>query len=211
MAFHAATPLLSGQQLSTVAQRNGNLFIVADHKEKQLTFEGLDSHPSIAPDRQSVVFVRRTPGFEIATGLGPADRNEIRSIELSTGNHVVIARGYAGGFEPKSPDLVFAGFSYPRYSSDLRYIFVVAETWATGSSIRRVPVKGKRPVEYVCKGDAVEPILSGPWSGYVVVHKETRALGHVYEYVLLSPSLVEVRRLGSDEKVIAQVQSGKLK
>jgi hypothetical protein len=71
-----------------VMPKGGNIFYVAaGGRSIQITSEGLDSAPSISCDGQKIVFVRKTPGYVIDTGLGDVEDNElwIASIRVAVG------------------------------------------------------------------------------------------------------------------------------
>ena len=105
--------------------RDGNVFYIAqDGRSIQITSEGIDSDPSLSADGRKIVFVRRTPGYVIDTGLGDVEDNElwIASADGSEKPHKVF-RGHPGGFDT-SKNLVVAGFGRPQFSADARKIIL---------------------------------------------------------------------------------------
>ena len=121
--------------IRSVSVRNGNIYATtSDGQIIWITSSGLDSDPSLSPNKHLIVFVRQTPTFKIDTGLGATNANELW-IANASGNASPrrILIGHPGGHNADE-NLVLAGFASPRFSRDGHRIHFLSQTWATGPS-----------------------------------------------------------------------------
>jgi hypothetical protein len=181
-----------------VGTNDGNIFYIsADGRSIQITSEGLDSAPSLSCDGRRVVFVRRTPGYVIDTGLGDVEDNEIWVASIG-GNEkpLKVFRGHAGGFNI-SKNLVVAGFERPQFSADGRKIYFVATTWATSSAVHVLDLSTGRN-QFLESGHSVEPICSGQYKGYIIIDRDIlpRGGGRYDEYWLFDPNGHRLKAIG---------------
>jgi len=188
----------------SVTVKEGNIFFVGrDGRSVQLTAEGLDSDPSLSHDNLKVVFVRRTPGFAIDTGLGDVEENELW-IAPSDGRQKPqkILRGHPGGSDWRK-DLVVAGFRTPRFSADSRRIYFVATTWATSPAVHVLDIASGM-THFLESGHSVEPIYSGPYRGYLIINRNIlpKGGGRYSEYWLYDPAGRRLKAIGQGRELL---------
>jgi hypothetical protein len=196
----------------TVSIKDGNVvFSAKDGSTVLITSLGLDSDPELSVDRRLIVFVRRTPGMTIATGLSETDKNELWVGDVF-GKQVPrrVLTGHAGEFEV-SDRLVLAGFSHPQFSPDSKRIYFVTETWATGSTVRMLDVDSG-VVRLLYRGEGVEVMKSGKYAGYIIALKAIPHAfppPHIFRYWLLDQNGKDVAEIGDKESDVRIFKSGR--
>jgi hypothetical protein len=166
LAACMSTAAVAGQPPG-VFERYGNIhYRAADGSTRQLTRDGKNGEPVLAPDGRTVAFIHtdtvgREEGESGLTSLGIADG--------PTG----AVRRLAGPRPHAEPKLNFASFGNPVFSLDGGYVYVDADAWTTSSAVHQVDVAtGKR--RFVIDGSMLAVIRSGPYRGYLLVQR------HIY-------------------------------
>ena len=158
---------------ATVTADAGNIFLVgAEGKRLQLTKEGIDSEPAVAPNGKLIVFVRRTSLASIAAGSGEPEANELWLIDSSGRNAHRIIRARA------SADMkeVLAGLSFPVFSPDSKTIYFLSVAWATSNAVHSVDLDSQH-IRFVVAGNSLELVPSGRFSGDLIVQQHRYWLG----------------------------------
>ena len=192
-----------------VSEREGNIiFIAQDGARRQVTDRHLDAEPSLSFDNRQAVFVRRTPGHPIETGIDAVDDNElwVAPVDGSGAPRRVLA-GHAGGFDP-GPEMVLAGFGAPQFSPDGKRIYFTAATWATASAIHTLDLTTGKTT-FLFPGLGVEVIRTGEHAGFLIGEKDpiTQDRGRIVIYWLLNPDGSEVRRIGETADDVTQFKT----
>jgi hypothetical protein len=181
----------------TVSIKDGDVFFKAkDGSAIQITSSGLDSDPSLSVDAKLVVFVRRTPEAKIATGAGMLDTNELWVADTKAGRDA--RRILAGHHEsPDSDKLSLAGFSSPKFSTDARRVYFLAQIAATSEHLFMLDLRSQQ-VRFICRALEVEVIHSGEYAGFLIVFKDIPRVmaGHICRYWLLDSDGKDVGEIG---------------
>ena len=194
----------------TVSIKDGNVFSKAkDGSAIQITSSGLDSDPSLSVDTKLVVFVRRTPESKIFTGAGSMDTNELWVADTKAGEaaHRVLV-GHAE--TPDSDKLSLAGFSLPKFSTDARRVYFLAQIAATSEHLFMLDLRSQQ-VHFICRALAVEVLHSGKYAGFLIVLKDIPRVmpGHVCRYWLLNPDGKDVGEIGEKESDVRAFKTGR--
>ncbi len=182
----------------TVSVKDGNLFFNAkDGSTSQITSTGLDSDPSLSPDKKFVVFVRRTPLHKINTAIGPVDGNELWIKDTSSKSE---AQQILVGWEAGVDGIPFAGFHEPRFSLDAGRIYFVQEIGWPCHDVLMLELKSGE-IRDLGKGMAVEVMESGEYAGYLLVLRCSCRVWPEYSlrYWLLDSTGGDVRGLQGTE------------
>lgn len=205
MLFIAALAVgAAGAQAQTVSDEGGDIvFTDKAGSQKQITTSHLDSDPSLSDDNRRIVFVRRTPGRTIGTGISDADKNELwlALVDGAKAPWRVLA-GHAGSFT--GPDLMLAGFSCPQFSPDGKRVYFVAETWATSAAIYVLDVETGKTT-FLDTASSLEVIGVGKHKGFLIVEETplTEDRGRISEFWLLDQNGRHIQRIGETEADVA--------
>ena len=194
----------------TVSIKDGNVFYNAkDHRTIQITSSGLDSDPSLSVNTKRIIFVRRTPEAKIATGAGLLDTNELWVADTTAGGDT--HRILAGHQEKVDSDrLSLAGFSSPKFSTDARRVYFLAQIAATSEHLFMLDLRSQQ-VHFICRALAVEVLHSGKYAGFLIVLKDIPRVmpGHVCRYWLLNPDGKDVGEIGEKESDVRAFKTGR--
>ncbi len=184
----------------TVSIKDGKVFYTPkDASAIQITSSGLDSDPSLSLNTKLVVFVRRTPEAKIATGAGLLDTNELWVADTKVGGdtHRILVGHHEA---PDSDKLSLAGFSSPKFSTDARRVYFLAQIAATSEHLFVLDSRSQQ-VRFICRALEVEVIHSGEYAGFLVVLKDIPRImpGHVCRYWLLDLDGKDVGEIGEKE------------
>jgi dipeptidyl aminopeptidase/acylaminoacyl peptidase len=190
----------------TVRVSAGNVYYraTASAPEQQLTAQGRDTAATLSPDGATVVFVRRAPGREIATGSGASEATELWLVRVDgTGARRLVASHAAAKMEA-----VLAEFDHPQFSPDGRRIYFLSAAWATSGAIHVVDV-GSGAERFVCAGNTLEMIPRGRYAGHLIVaqHRYFLSPGTYDWFWLLTPEgrevgpIADARRPDADERL----------
>ncbi|HVO97587.1 MAG TPA: hypothetical protein VMT15_05940 [Bryobacteraceae bacterium] len=183
----------------SVSVKDGNVFLKArDGGTIQITSSGLDSDPSLSLNQKLVVFVRRTPEAKIATGAGLLDTNELWIAETVAGSeaHRILA-GHQEAFDSKKPSL--AGFTSPRFSTDGRNVYFLAQIAATSQHLFLLDLKSQQ-VRFLCRALSVEVLQTGEYAGFLIVLKDLPRVmpGRFVRYWLVKSNGEDVGDIGEE-------------
>lgn len=178
------TPWTTGASAVRVLDRDGNLFAMrSDGTELQLTSDGIDSQPNLAPDGTKVVFVRKTGQSTSEVWFGDTEaRDRVRRLV-------------------KTPlDLNGRGFDQvytPKFSPDSTAVYFLIPYAGTTQAIIRVSLF-RTELEFICAALNFEVVLGGQYRGDLVaqVRKAKLAQGYYDWYWLLTPGGKEVGVVG---------------
>jgi len=128
---------------SSVAVKDGNIVLLQDGRERQLTKSGKDAGPVLSPDGKSVAFTR--VGNPASTGSqgdckSGAQADELRRIRVDGTGEELLVRGREGKNDPKQS---ICDFSSKQFSSDGRYIYFLSPAWATSAALHRYDINTK--------------------------------------------------------------------
>ena len=193
----------------SVSATDGNIvFIDQNGTRRLLTSSHLDSEPSLSVDGSHVVFVRRTPGHPIDTGIGSVDDNELWTVPVDRPQELRrVLAGHSGGYNQEK-NLVLAGFAVPQSSQDGTKVYFISTTWVTSAAIHVLnPSTGQTKLLYA--GLDVEVIREGSYKGFLIGTKDpsTADRGRIVEYWLLDPDGREVRRIGETKADLARFKT----
>ena len=179
----------------TSFEREGNIYIKnAEGKVQALTNTGKDSQPCLSPNGKIVVFIRSTGKNISEPSPFQWEANEIRSINLETGEEKLLIRGRkADSVEDTLSDL-----TRPCFSPDGQKIYFMSSAWATSLAIHVMNSDGTEE-QFLTSGDSLEVLQEGEYGdirceGYLIVEKHKYFLGGgSYDWHwLLSPDGKEV-------------------
>jgi WD40-like Beta Propeller Repeat len=126
---------------SSVAVKDGNIVLLQDGRERQLTKSGKD--PALSPDGKWVAFTR--VGNPASTGSqgdckSGAQADELRRIRVDGTGEELLVRGREGRNDPKQS---ICDFSSKQFTSDGRYIYFLSPAWATSAALHRYDTSTK--------------------------------------------------------------------
>jgi WD40-like Beta Propeller Repeat len=128
---------------SSVAVKDGNIVLLQDGRERQLTKSAKDAGPALSPDGRWVAFTR--VGNPASTGSqgdckSGAQADELRRIRVDGSGEELLVRGREGKNDPKQS---ICDFSSKQFTSDGRYIYFLSPAWATSAALHRYYVNSK--------------------------------------------------------------------
>jgi hypothetical protein len=146
LTFAALSGLLGSSAAlgaSSVAVKDGNIVLLQDGRERQLTKSGKDAGPALSPDGKWVAFTR--VGNPASTGSqgdckSGAQADELRRIRVDGSGEELLVRGREGKNDPKQS---ICDFSSKQFSSDGRYIYFLSPAWATSAALHRYDISSK--------------------------------------------------------------------
>jgi hypothetical protein len=126
----------------SVAVKDGNIMLVQDGRQRQLTKSGKDAAPVLSPDGKWVAFTRI--GNPASTGSqgdckSGAEADEMRRIQVDGSGEELLVRGQAG----KEPKQSLCDFSRKQFTSDGRYIYFLSPAWAVSAALHRYDTRTK--------------------------------------------------------------------
>jgi hypothetical protein len=194
----------------TVSVKGGNVFFTAKGGSTiQITSSGLDSDPSLSVKKNLVVFVRRTPETKIGTGAGLLDTNELWVADTTpNGDAHRILEGHQEKLD--SDKLSMAGFTSPKFSTDARKVYFLAQIAATSEHLFVLDLKSQE-VRFICRAIGLEVLHSGENRGFLIVLKDIPRVmpGHVFRYWLLDPNGKDVGEIGDKESDVRAFKTGR--
>jgi hypothetical protein len=127
---------------TSVSVKDGNIVLVQDGQQRQLTRSGKDATPALSPDGKWVVFTRI--GNPASTGSqgdckSGAQADEMRRIRVDGSGEELLVRGQEG----KEPQQSICDFSHKQFTSDGRAIYFLSPAWAVSSALHRYDVRTK--------------------------------------------------------------------
>jgi hypothetical protein len=136
-----------------VSVKDGNIVLVQDGQQRQLTRSGKDASPALSPDGKWVAFTRI--GNPVSTGAqgdckSGAQADEMRRIEVDGSGEELLVRGQEG----KEPKQSICDFSGKQFTSDGRSIFFLSPAWAVSSALHRYDV-GTKALTFVMDANDV--------------------------------------------------------
>lgn len=180
-----------------VLARGGNVFIADESGggEKQLTSSGRDSNPVLDPDGKWVVFVRKTPGKEIASGAGEHPAAELWQIRVDGKEPLLLVRTR----NSDSMENLIASFDEVQFSSDGRLAYFVTAAWATSGAVHVVDTTNGKE-RFVVPGGSLRVVPSGEYRDHLLVQQHRYFLGGgSYDwFFLFTPGGKEVGVVGED-------------
>jgi hypothetical protein len=126
----------------SVAVKNGNIVLVQDGQERQLTRSGKDASPALSPDGKWVAFTRI--GNPASTGSqgdckSGAQADELRRIAVDGTGEELLVRGR----DSKEPKQSICDFSSKQFTSDGRTIYFLSPAWAVSAALHRYDTRTK--------------------------------------------------------------------
>jgi hypothetical protein len=121
---------------ANVDVKDGNVVLVQDGQQRQLTKSGRDAGPVLSPDGKWVLFIHI--GNPASTGsLGDcksgAQADEMRRIRIDGSGEELLVRGQ----DSKDPKQAICDFGGKQFSSDGRYIYFLSPAWAVSAALHR--------------------------------------------------------------------------
>ena len=130
-AFLTTTAALAQQ--ASVFERYGNIhYRAADRSTRQLTRDGKNGEPVLAPDGRTIAFIHLDSA---ATGEGESGYTSLGIADGPTG----AVRRLIGPRPHAEPKHNFASFGNPVFSLDGGYVYVDADAWTTSSAALTSP------------------------------------------------------------------------
>lgn len=143
--FTVASALLGTSAASgapSVVVKDGNIVVVQDGRQRQLTRSGKDAAPVLSPDGKWVAFTRiGNPASAGSQGdcKSGAEADELRRIAVDGSVEELLVRGRAGN-EPKQS---ICDFSRKQFTSDGRHIYFLSPAWAVSAALHRYDTRTK--------------------------------------------------------------------
>src|SRR5258706_14478646 len=161
----------------------GRIFFQAasNSTPKQLTDSGSDSEPALSSDQKAIVFVRRTPGVTVSTGLGDQEATELWIIRADGRDLRRLLRGRSGS----PPESTLAKFSNPQFSPDSKRIYFTSEAWVTSPAIHMLELSSGKE-RFLTAGNLIEIINRGEYKNNLIVGQHRYFLaGGSYDWIWL--------------------------
>ena len=185
----------SNSNPESVYEKDGNIFLKFENQEiKQITYTKTDTLPIISPDKEKIVFIRKTNGNEIDAGSGPVSNNEIWIYNIKDNNSEAIVK-YNGS---EDPETMLAPSLTPLYfTSDNKSIYFTCYAWATSDAIHKYDLITKSE-KFVSAGNSLFLIPNGKYKDYLLIQKHKYYNnGGSYDYTwLLNGDGKEIREIG---------------
>ena len=170
--FCAVLFLAVSSRAQIVSVKDGNVFITdAAGQLRQLTDSGRDSDPALAPNGQTIAFVRALPERKVSTGSGD-DNSEIWCIRTD-GSHA--ERMVAPRAAPKMQD-VLGQLAAPQFSADGRRLFFETTAWATSGAVHVLDL-ATRKEHFVCAGNNLEIVRTGEYRDCLLIQQHRYFIG----------------------------------
>jgi len=176
----------------------GNIFLAdKDNKEKQITFEGLDTEAIFSPDEEKIAFLRENPERTICYGDGCVRWNELWLHDLATEGETILLRGY----DEKDIARVSNLHNLVFLPNDNENIYFMRQGWVTSDAIDRLDISTKE-VKFIIDGNAMEAINEGEYKGNLLVlmhrypHFAVSVYGAYDRYFIISPEGEEILAMG---------------
>ena len=120
----------------SVDVKDGNVILVIDGQQRQLTKSGKDAGPILSPDEKWVAFTRI--GNPNSTGSqgdckSGAQADEMRRIRVDGTSEELLVRGR----DNKDPKQSICDFGRKQFTSDGRYIYFLSPAWAVSAALHR--------------------------------------------------------------------------
>jgi hypothetical protein len=163
-ALIAAGFAAAAAQSPAVSERFGNVFYTgADGVTRQLTREGKNGDAALGPDGRTVVFIR------LEQGAGARGEGEVSSLWMADGL-TGEARKVVGPHASDDPKREFSVFRSPVFSLNGRFVYVMADAWATSAAVHQVEfATGKE--RFVVDANSLAVLRKGRYAGYLVVSR----------------------------------------
>jgi hypothetical protein len=126
----------------SVEVKDGNVVLVRDGQQRQLTKSGKDASPAVSPDGKWVAFTRI--GNPASTGSqgdckSGAQADELRRIAVDGTGEELLVRGR----DSKEPKQSICDFSSKQFTSDGRTIYFLSPAWAVSAALHRYDTRTK--------------------------------------------------------------------
>jgi hypothetical protein len=126
----------------SVTVKDGNIVLMQNGQQRQLTRSGKDAAPALSPDGKWVAFTR--VGNPASTGSqgdckSGAQADELRRIQVDGSGEELLVHGQEG----KEPKQSICDFSRKQFTSDGRSIYFLSPAWAVSSALHRYDVRTK--------------------------------------------------------------------
>lgn len=148
----AATPAKA--EPARVDVKAGNVVVIQDGKQRQLTKSGKDAGPVLAPDGKWVAFTR-TGNPDFGGGQGDcksgAQADELRRIKIDGSGDELLVRGRS---DP-APEKNLCDFSRKQFTSDGRSLYFLSPAWATSSALHRFDTVKKALTFVIAANDVI--------------------------------------------------------
>lgn len=137
----------------SVSVKDGNIVLLQDGQQRQLTKSGKDATPALSPDGRWVAFTR--VGNPASTGAqgdckSGAQADELRRVQVDGSGDELLVRGQEG----KEPKQSICDFSGKQFTSDGRAIYFLSPAWAVSSALHRYDV-GTKALTFVMAANDV--------------------------------------------------------
>ncbi|MCX6793432.1 MAG: hypothetical protein NTY12_05465 [Candidatus Falkowbacteria bacterium] len=164
-----------------VINRGGNIFVkYSSGNEKQVTFTGGDSQPSLSEDKKLIVFVRdigdKVPSIDFAGGTTNynqiwllnldtlVEKKVFKSSDLKDINLLLNAVG------EKFPIDKIANLSNPLISLDNNYIYFMSLAWVTSGAIFSYNLNDNQ-IKLISDGNSLSLVKDGEFRGDLIISR----------------------------------------
>lgn len=204
-----ATLLITPALAATgVTVEKGNVVVIeADGKRRQVTDEGQDSEPVLAPDGASVVFTRTLAvSSELsicASGGEPVKQTELWSISADgTG-----AKRLAAARADTDMEAIVCDFHGKQFDSAGTRLYYETRAWTTSNAVRVVDLKTGRDAFFAPgSGFWLITCSDSPYVDHIAVEQHRYFIqGGSYDwYFLFDPSGKEIGTFGEEPPTVAE-------
>ncbi len=136
-----AAPTIAAEAISVTVQ-DGNVMLVQNGQQRQLTKSGKDADPVLSPDGKWVAYSRiNNPNSTGSQGdcKSGAMADELHRIHVDGTGDEVLVRGQEG----KDPQTALCDFSRKQFTSDGRNIYFLSPAWAVSAALHRYDTTAK--------------------------------------------------------------------
>lgn len=172
-------------------QRNGDIFVEEGGEARQVTREGLDLDPFIAPACATVFFVRNIPqGAGLPQQMAHSEIWAERLRDSAVPTPVYQGPLMVGG-------RTFREFWKPEVSADCRYVYFMFDFASTSHGIARFD-RSDESASFVTAGNEYKLALKGQFNGDLLVlqRRSKKEAGYDEVWVVFAPDGKELKVLG---------------
>lgn len=188
----------------------GNIVFYDGTKKIQLTKKGIDRAPVLSPNRNKIVFLRksREEAYDPVGGgedSGPGLADQVWVIDISGNNEKMIVQDYnpdakVGYNEWKGEDVV--GYILDdslQFSLDGKTVYYLTPAWVTSSALRTVNIDGSND-HFIAAANTLKVIDKGQYKGNLIIsqHRYFMTGGSYDWFYVFNPDGKEIGVLGED-------------
>jgi len=176
---------------------NGNIFLTnKEEREKQITFEGLNTEAIFSPDETKIALIREDTERMTCFLDGCLLGNEIWLYDIEKEEETMLLRGRY----KKEEEGVTKIHNLTFLLNDNENIYFMCGGWVTSDAIHKLNILTKE-TKFITDGNSLEPINKGDYEGnmFTLKHKYFRSGGAYDIYFVVNSEGKELLAVASEE------------